>query len=168
MTPSSQTPFTSSTICLTDAPAGGAFNNLRHDLERGRERDRGEHGQMHRQKRWWWWWCGLAWGMELGTWKQTGRDWGVKACQKYKLKPDTLAETASFSLHRPLVDTQMWERALDLTRLPRKSSPVLFPLRHKERNMCDPRTHTTSAYTTGLNPVLFIVSASHPLREEAG
>lgn len=41
MTPSSQTPFTSSTICLTDAPAGGAFNNLRHDLERGRERDGG-------------------------------------------------------------------------------------------------------------------------------
>lgn len=49
MTRSSQTPFTSSTICLTDAPAGGAFNNLRHDLERGRERDRGEHGQMHGQ-----------------------------------------------------------------------------------------------------------------------
>lgn len=41
MTPSSQTPFTSSTICLTDAPAGGAFSNLRHDLERGRERDGG-------------------------------------------------------------------------------------------------------------------------------
>lgn len=166
MTRSSQTPFTSSTICLTDAPAGGAFNNLRHDLERGRERDRGEHGQMHRQKRWWW--CGLAWGMDLGTWKQTGRDWRVKACQKYKLKPDTLAETASFSLHRPLVDTQPWERALDLTWLPRRSSSVLFPRRHKERSMCDPRTHTTSAYTTGLNPVLFIVSASHPLREEAG
>lgn len=112
MTRSSQTPFTSSTICLTDAPAGGAFNKLRHDLERGRERDRGEHGQMHgqihRQKRWWWW-CGLAWGMELGTWKQTGRDWRVKACQKYKLKLDMLAETASFSLHRPLVDTQVWE-----------------------------------------------------------
>lgn len=167
MTRSSQTPFTSSTICLTDAPAGGAFNNLRHDLERGRERDRGEHGQMHRQKRWWWW-CGLAWGMELGTWKQTGRDWRVKACRKYKLKPDTLAETASFSLQRPLVDTQAWEGALDLTRLPRRSSSVLFPHRHIKRNMCGPRTHTTSAYTTGLNPVLFIVSASHPLREEAG
>lgn len=169
MTPSSQTPFTSSTICLTDAPAGGAFNNLRHDLERGRERDGGSTDR-----------CtdrnedddddDVGWreGWSWGTWKQTGRDWGVKACQKYKLKPDTLAETASFSLHRPLVDTQVWERALDLTRLPRRSSPVLFPLRHKERNMCDPRTHTTSAYTTGLNPVLFIVSASHPLREEAG